>query len=146
MPTPSNGMSAVEIIRLTMPEFKDMDEETLEKWISLLRPLVSNVHFKSQYEHAVALVTAHKLKLAGYGADGGEQTAKLTALANGGITSVSEGETSISFDTSSSSLLAAGSADAEYAKTVYGVQFLSLRRQLVMSIAIDGNGVRSWQK
>ena len=64
MPTPSNGMTALEIIRLTMPEFEKVKDEELEKWISLFRPLVSRVKFKSQYEQAVALLVGHKLKLA----------------------------------------------------------------------------------
>ncbi len=145
MPTPSNGMTAAEIIRLTMPEFSGIAEETLEKWISLMRPLVSRVKFKHQYEYAVALLVGHKLKLSGSGSGEQDATKTVAALASNGVASVSEGESSISFDTSANSILAAGSADAEYAKTVYGQQFVSLRRQLVMSIAIDGSGVRSWQ-
>ena len=145
MPTPSNGMTAAEIIRLTMPEFSDIAEETIEKWISLMRPLVSRVKFKHQYEYAVALLVGHKLKLSGAGLGEQDATKTVAALASNGVASVSEGESSISFDTSANSILAAGSADAEYATTVYGQQFVSLRRQLVMSIAIDGSGVRSWQ-
>ena len=144
MPTPSNGMKALEIIRLTMPEFKGIEDDTVEKWISLVRPLVSDVKFKSQYEHAVALVAGHKMKLSGYG-DGLAGT-DLTLASTTGVASVSEGETSVSLDTSANSLIASNPADAEYAKTVYGLQFLSLRRQMVMSIVIDGSGVRSWQK
>jgi len=146
MPTPSNGMNATEIIRLTMPEFSDVADDKLEKWISLMRPMVSKVKFKHQYEYAVALLVAHKLKLSGYGAVGPEELSDtLAALSSNGVASVSEGETNVSFDTSANTILAAGSADAEYAKTVYGVQFVSLRRSLVMTIAIDGSGVRSWQ-
>lgn len=144
MPTASNGMTALEIMRLTMPEFKNIEDDVLEKWISLFRPLVSDVKFKSQYEQAVALVVGHKLKLSGYG-DGIAGT-DLTLASAVGAASVSEGETSVSFDTSANSMIASNPADAEYAKTVYGLQFLSLRRQLIMSIAIDGSGVRSWQK
>lgn len=144
MPTPSNGMKALEIIRLTMPEFKEIDDVTIEKWISLVRPLVSDVKFKSQYEHAVALMAGHKMKLSGYG-DGLAGT-DLTLVSTAGLASVSEGETSISFDSSANSLAASNPVDAEYVKTVYGLQFLSLRRMLVMPITIDGSGIRSWQK
>lgn len=144
MPTPSNGMTALEIIRLTMPEFKDVENDVLQQWISLFRPLVSDVKFKSQYEQAVALVVGHKLKLNGYG--GGLAGTDLTLASTNGLASVSEGETSVSLDTSANSLIASSPADAEYAKTVYGLQFLSLRRQMVMPIAIDGSGVRSWQR
>ena len=147
MPTPSNGMTALEIIRLTMPEFEKVKNEELEKWISLFRPLVSRVKFKSQYEQAVALLVGHKLKLAGYGTveSVGGLTTVIAALSNSGVSSVSEGETSVSMDTTAGTLLSSGSADAEFGKTVYGLQFVSLRRQMVMSIAIDGSGVRSWQ-
>ena len=70
----------------------------------------------------------------------------IAALSNSGVSSVSEGETSVSMDTTAGTLLSSGSADAEFGKTVYGLQFVSLRRQMVMGIAIDGSGVRSWQK
>lgn len=140
MPTPSNGMKALEIIRLTMPEFKGIEDETIEKWVSLIRPLVSDVKFKSQYEHAVALLAGHKMKLSGLG-DGLAGT-DLTLTSTAGLASVSEGETSISLDSSASSLAASNPVDAEYIKTVYGLQFLSLRRMMVMPIVIDGSGIR----
>ena len=127
--------------------FEKVKDEELEKWISLFRPLVSRVKFKSQYEQAVALLVGHKLKLAGYGTveSVGGLTTVIAALSNSGVSSVSEGETSVSMDTTAGTLLSSGSADAEFGKTVYGLQFVSLRRQMVMSIAIDGSGVRSWQ-
>ncbi len=139
-----NGMKAMEIIRLTMPEFDSISDDKLEKWINLVRPLVSDVKFKSQYEHAVALVVGHKLKLSGYGNK--LAGTNLTIASVDGVASVSEGETSVSVDTSSGALIASNPADAEYAKTIYGIQFISLRHQMVMSIAIDGSGVRTWQK
>ena len=145
MPTESNGMKAAEIIRLTMPEFKSVTDEDLEKWISLNRPLVSKVKYKSQYEQAVALLVAHKMKLTGFG-ENMAGADKLTVANTSGLASVSEGESGISFDTGTTSIIATDPITAEYAKTIYGIQFLSLSRQLVMSIAIDGSGVRSWQR
>lgn len=135
--------SAKEIIRLMYKEFAGVEDDTLDAVIALCRPLVSKVKFKSQYEWAVALVAAHKMKLQGYGdsmADSG-----ITLASADGLASISEGNTSVSFDTSSSSLASTDPDAAEYAKTIYGLQFLSLRRQMVMTIVIDGSGVRRWR-
>ena len=141
MPT---KLTAPEIIRLTMPEFKEIQDEIIKKWITLYCPLVDDVKFKDMYEQAVALVVAHKMKLAGYGEKIAGTNISMNQMA--GVTSVSEGETSLAFDSSANSLIASNPTDAEYAKTVYGLQFLSLRNQMIMSIVIDGSGVRPWQK
>ncbi|MCD8364445.1 MAG: DUF4054 domain-containing protein [Clostridiales bacterium] len=135
--------SAKEIIRLMYTEFASVDDDTLDAIIALCRPLVSKVKFKGQYEWAVALVAAHKMKLQGYG-DSLIDSGVTLASANG-LASVSEGNTSISFDTSTTSLASTDPETAEYAKTIYGLQFLTLRRQMVMNIVIDGSGVRKWR-
>ena len=38
-------MTAVEIIRLIGGEFKSMDDETINKWIEVVRPMVSKRQF-----------------------------------------------------------------------------------------------------
>lgn len=129
-------MTALEIIRLIMPEMKDVDDATIEKFIELYRPLVSEKKFRHQYEHGVALLVGHKLKLLGYGEN--PINSEINASAVTGIASVSEGNTSISFDASANAIAATDPASAEYAKTIYGLQFLALRRQMVLTICIDG--------
>ena len=38
-------MTALEILKLTVPETKNMQDDELEKWITLARPLVSEDKF-----------------------------------------------------------------------------------------------------
>lgn len=133
-------MTALEIIRLTMPEFKLVKDDDTEKWIRLHRSLVSDKQFGDQYEHAVALITAHKMKLSGLG----ESTVagmNLNAIAANGLASVSEGNTSVSFDTAMSGTAATDPESAEYARTIYGLQYLALRQKMVIPITMDWSGV-----
>ena len=136
-------MTALEIIRLTMPEFDQVPDDKVEKWITLARPLVSEEKFGQLYEQAVALLTAHKMGLAGAG--GTLAGTKLSMASGQGLASVSEGETSISFDTAGTSLAATDPMAAEYAKTIYGLQYLSLCSQVLVNIVIDWSGAK-WQK
>lgn len=133
-------MTALEIIRLTMPEFKPVTDVDAEKWIGLHRSLVSEKQFGDQYEHAVALITAHKMKLSGLG-ESSVAGLNLNTVAANGLASVSEGNTSISFDTAMSSTAATDPESAEYAKTTYGLQYLALRQKMVIPIMLDWSGV-----
>ena len=62
-----NAMTAIEIIRLTAEEFKDVDDATLEKWLEIVRPMVSKKQFGKLYEQGLAYLVCHKLKMAGFG-------------------------------------------------------------------------------
>ena len=122
-------MEAIEIIRLIGGEFNAISSDVLSKWIELLRPLVSRKQFGKLYELALALLVCHKLKMAGQGAN---PLGDLGALGIGfAVGSVSEGGSSISFGANQSSNLA---TDAELGLTVYGVQFLQLRRSVIVPI------------
>ena len=136
-------MTALEILKLTVPETKNMQDDELEKWITLARPLVSEDKFGQMYEQAVALHTAHKMCLSG--AFGNLAGTKLTLASVQGIGSVSEGETSISLDTAGTSIAATDPMAAEYGKTIYGLQYLSLCSQVLVNIVIDWSGAK-WQK
>ena len=54
------------------------------------------------------------------------------------VSSYSEGETSISFSTGQQTNL---QPDAEYALTVYGLEFLTLRRNAIIPIISAGEGL-----
>lgn len=126
-------MKALDIIRLIGGEFADIPTETLEKWIEIVRPMVSRKQFGKLYEQALALLVCHKLKLGGAGSN---PLGPLGAIGVGfSLGSVSEGGSSISFGSSQSSNLA---DDAELGLTVYGVQYLSLRRMVIVPIHISG--------
>lgn len=121
---------AVRIFRLVATEFETLDDETVEAWLSLTSPLISKKVFGKLYDQAVALLTAHRLKMAGYG-DNQYGTIGDTLR----IGSYSEGETSIGFNVNQGTSLM---ADAELTLTPYGLEYLTLRRLVVIPIHSAG--------
>lgn len=126
-------MTAIEIIRLVAPEFSEVDDTVISKWVEIVKPMVSQKRFGKLYEQALAYLVCHKLKMAGNGAN---PLGELGTIGIGfSIGSVSEGGTSVSFGAGQSSNLA---TDAELALTAYGLQFLSLRRLVIVPIRCSG--------
>ncbi len=129
-------MTAIEIIRLIGKEFHAADNDTLEKWIEFVRPMVSRKQFGKLYEQALAYLVCHKMKMSGLGEN------PLGDMGNIGVgfsvSSVSEGGSSISFGANQSSNI---NNDAELGLTSYGTQFLSLRRSIIIPIHCGGEGV-----
>ena len=121
---------AVEIFRLMATEFADLNAETVESWMELTEPIISRKVFGKLYDQALALLTAHRLKMAGYG-DSSYGTVGDTLR----IGSYSEGETSIGFTVNQGTNLM---VDAELALTPYGLEYLSLRRLVVISVRSAG--------
>ena len=119
-------MTVLEAFRLVAPEFQQVPDETIEKWITLAEPLVSKKQFGSLYAQGVALMTAHKMKMAG-----GSGIGESMSVNGGGISSYTEGGTSVAFNTSQQTNIV---ADAEYGLSNYGTQFLSLRRSCIIPI------------
>lgn len=127
-------MSVTEVIRLIGPEFKDVEDDELSKWIELVQPMVSKKLFGDLYEQAVAYLVCHKLKIAGKGENPLGDIGSIGSLGFS-IGSVSEGGTSVSFGANQSSNLA---NDAELALTTYGLQFLSIRKMVIIPIRCSG--------
>lgn len=128
-------MTAIEIVRLIGAEFAAVEDENLEKWIEVVRPMVSKKQFGKLYEQAIALLVCHKLKIAGYGEN---PLGDLGAVGIGlTVGSVSEGGSSVSFGANAASMLA---KDAELGLTTYGAQFLSIRRMVIVPIHCGGEG------
>lgn len=126
-------MKAIEIVRLTAKEFSAIGDETLEKWIEIVRPMVSRKQFGKLYEQALAYLVCHKLKMSG---EGENPLGELGTIGIGfGLGSVSEGGSSISFGANQASNIA---ADAELGLTVYGTQYLQLRRSVIVPIHCSG--------
>lgn len=126
-------MTAIEIIRLTGGEFDSVSNEVIEKWIEIVRPMVSKKQFGKLYEQGLAYLVCHKLKMAGLGDN---PLGELGTIGLGlTVGSVSEGGSSVSFGANQSSSLA---KDAELAMSVYGVQFLQLRRSVIVPIHCGG--------
>ena len=126
-------MTALELIRLFANEFSDTDDENVAKWIEAVKPWVSKKQFGKLYEHALAYLVCHKMKMSGLGEN------PLGELGGSGVgfalNSVSEGGSSISFGAGQSSNL---NPDAELALTSYGLQYLQLRRSVIVPIHISG--------
>lgn len=138
-------MDALEIFRLVATEFEDMPDEDVtdpetgkvtqygvKSFLELYADQISEKRFGSSYQKALAYLTAHKLKMNGYGNDSNGIGVIADSLRVG---SYSEGETSISFTTNQQTNL---QVDAEYALTVYGLEFLTLRRNAVIPIISAG--------
>lgn len=122
---------AIDIIKAIGAEFADVPAWKIEMWIEICRPLVSRKQFGNRYELALAYMVCHKMKMAG---EGISPLNDLGGIGAGfGLGSVSEGGSSISFSASPSGNIA---DDAEYGLTVYGTQYLQLRKLSVVPIHI----------
>ena len=119
----------IAYIRLIGKEFAAVPNDGLMLWIDMVRPMVSRKQFGKLYELALAYLVCHKLKISGYGDN---PLGDLGAIGIGfAVGSVSEGGSSISFGANQSSNLA---TDAELGLTAYGVQFLQIRRSVIVPI------------
>lgn len=123
-------MTTLEAFRLVANEFKEVPEEDIEGFIELSKPLISEKKFGNTYPMALALLAAHKLKMAGYG---DISTGRVDDALR--VSSYSEGEVSISYSVSQSGNI---SVDSEYTLTTYGLQFLGIRRSKVIPIISAG--------
>lgn len=124
-------MEAFDIIRNTMNEFDEIPDDKVMTFITLSEPLISKKKFGKLYHQALAYLSAHKMKLSGLG----NTTVGGTIGDTIGLSSISEGETSISF---SNNQTANVTSDAEYGLTMYGMQFLQLRKRCILTIVTAG--------
>ena len=53
-------MTAIEIIRLIGTEFAPVKEADLEKWIEVVRPMVSRKQFGNLYEQGIAYLVCQQ--------------------------------------------------------------------------------------
>src|SRR5215469_4446161 len=123
--------------RLVASEFEDVPDNMLKNWISLTEPFVSRKRLGNLWAQALALLTAHRMKLAGVGAKA-DPLADVADIGIGGLTRVSsfsEGSTSVSFNNSVTQFT---NLNAEYSLTPYGIQYLSLLRITIASITSAG--------
>ena len=129
-------MTALEMIRVIGTEFSDCPDEYLEQWIEIVKPMVSKKQFGKLYEQGIAFLVCHKLKMIGKGDNPLGDEFNISSLGFN-VSSVSEGGSSISFGANQSSNL---TPDAELALTAYGLQFLSIRRLVIVPIHVSGEG------
>lgn len=136
-------MEALQIFRIVASEFNDIPDEDVrdpdtgkvktygvKTYLELYSDQISEKRFGETYQKALAYLTAHKLKMNGYGnCENGTIGDSLR------VSSYSEGETSVSYSTNQQANL---QVDAEYALTVYGLEFLTLRRNAIIPIVSAG--------
>ena len=128
-------MTVIDMVRLLSDEFKSMSGEDINLWIEFCEPLVSKKQFGKLWERALALLVCHKMKMAGLGEN---SLGELGKIGNSfAASSVSDGGSSISFASAGVGNL---QTDAEYALTIYGAQYLQLRKMAIMGIRISGEG------
>lgn len=138
-------MEAIEIFRMVATEFANIPDDNVidpdtgkvtqygvKSFLELYSDQISERRFGKTYQKALAYLTAHKLKMNGYG-----NTENGTIGDSLRVGSYAEGETSISYTTNQQTNL---QVDAEYALTVYGLEFLTLRRNSVIPIISAGEG------
>lgn len=137
---------ALKIFRIIATEFKDIpDEDTTDEsgnttygaktYLELYSGLISKKRFGKLYGMALAYMTAHKLKMMGFGSQDDNIGSMATALR---LSSASEGETSVSFNTA---LTGTTDADAEYGLTIYGREFLTIKSRVIVGIVSAGEPV-----
>ena len=135
---PCDCDNVIRKIRMIGTEFADVSDDELMEWICTFKPLVSKKQFGKLYGLALAYVICHKMKMAGKGDNilGGSITGSSGTIGAGfSASSVSDGGTSISF---ASSGVGNVTADAEWTLTVYGAQYLQLRKSLIIPIHVSG--------
>lgn len=128
-------MTVIEMVRLVSDEFADITDEQINQWIEFCTPMVSKKQFGKLFERALALYICHKMKMAGLGTNTLGEFGKVANAYQ--ASSVSDGGSSISFASTGAGNL---QSDAEYAMTIYGSQFLELRRMAIVPIHIRGEG------
>lgn len=129
----------LSIFRIIAPEFKGIADDVVLAWIALTSPLISKRRFGNLWAQALALYTAHRMKMANVGVEvgddpledvGGVGVGNLMRVAN-----YSEGEVSVGFNHNIGQYT---ETNAELALTPYGIQYLSLRRMRITPIVSAG--------
>ena len=109
--TEDDIQKVIRTARAVAAEFRDEKDRVLEEYIEIFSPLVGRKVFGDKYFLAMAYLIAHKMKMAGLGDNQYGTIAESMRLA-----SVSEGDSSISFNSAQSPTK---DADAEYLLTSY---------------------------
>lgn len=116
-------MDNLTLLRTIAPEFSEVPDELIQTWLELTGQLVSETAFGAQYPQALAYLTAHRMKMAGLGAEG----AFGNIADRAGVVSYTEGATSVSFGNNTG----VTGAEASLSLTTYGLEYLRLRQTII---------------
>lgn len=107
------------------PEFKNVEDETIEVYIDIARDFVCVSKWgEKKGKHAIILMTAHMMKDLGIGSNE-------SSSASGPVTMEKVGDLQRSY--ASASLTGGSTSDQLLATTKYGRQFIMLRKTLVIT-------------
>lgn len=116
-------MDDLTLLRTIAPEFSEVSDELIRIWIELTEQLMNKEAFGAQYPQALAYLTAHRMKIAGLGAEG----AFGNIADRAGVVSYTEGATSVSFGNNTG----VTGAEASLSLTTYGLEYLRLRQTII---------------
>ena len=116
-------MELLTLLRTIAPEFEELEDTVLQTWLDLTQPLVSKSAFGAAYEQAVAYLAAHRMKMAGLGAEG----AFGNIADRTGVVSYTEGATSVSFGINTG----VAGAESSLSLTTYGMEYLRLKQTII---------------
>ena len=116
-------MELLTLLRTIAPEFEELEDTVLQTWLDLTQPLVSKSAFGAAYEQAVAYLAAHRMKMAGLGAEG----AFGNIADRTGVVSYAEGATSVSFGNNTG----VAGAESSLSLTTYGMEYLRLKQTII---------------
>ena len=116
-------MELLTLLRTIAPEFAELEDTVLQTWLDLTQPLVSKSAFGAAYEQAVAYLAAHRMKMAGLGAEG----AFGNIADRTGVVSYTEGATSVSFGNNTG----VAGAESSLSLTTYGMEYLRLKQTII---------------
>ena len=131
--------SVLRIFRIMATEFSALSDDVVMSWIELTDPLISQRRFGKLWAQALALLTAHRMKMANAGVPAGTDPLQdVGGIGVGNLMRVanySEGEVSLGFNHNIGQYT---ETNAELALTEYGIQYLSLRRMRIVPITSAG--------
>ena len=116
-------MELLTLLRTIAPEFEELEDTVLQTWLDLTQPLVSKSAFGAAYEQAVSYLAAHRMKMAGLGAEG----AFGNIADRTGVVSYTEGATSVSFGNNTG----VAGAESSLSLTTYGMEYLRLKQTII---------------
>ena len=126
----------LSVFRLIASEFASIEDEVVLQWMELSIPHLSKKRFGSRYNEALALLTAHKMKLANVGVVEGEDPLFTVSKIGAGnlmrVGSYSEGSVSLSLNSGAGQYTG---INAEYGLTNYGIQLQTILRNVMAIIS-----------
>ena len=125
-------MTQLEIFRKIAPEFQQISDDDVQEMMDFVGDVLSKKQFGKMYDRAVALLAAHQFTLQTMIA-GDENAGAATSLTSGALVSEREGDLQRSYGGTSAG---SGGSDMDslLKKTVYGLQFLTLRSMCIVPV------------